>query len=55
MERYLGDQQAKHEILTGQIIKLETDLNSGVYQAFNLTLEEIDLIEKMTKYPYGAV
>jgi hypothetical protein len=34
---------------------LETQLNAVVYEAFNLTPDEIILIEEATKYPYGAV
>jgi type I restriction-modification system DNA methylase subunit len=54
-ERYISDQKAKHAALTSQIVTLETALNAVVYQAFNLTPEEIHLIERTTKYPYGAV
>jgi hypothetical protein len=41
--------------LTDAIIALETRLNEIVYDAFDLTPEERDLIESTTKYPYGEV
>ena len=52
---YHGEQQAAHQRLTQQIILQETRLNAIVYQLFNLTPEEIALIESSTKYPYSAV
>lgn len=52
---FLSEQKAEHKRLTDEIIRLETALNVVVYKAFNLTPEEIDLIERATKYPYGAV
>ncbi|MEM9954449.1 MAG: Eco57I restriction-modification methylase domain-containing protein [Chloroflexota bacterium] len=48
-------QLAEHTNLTQQIIALETQLNAVVYEAFDLTPDEIALIEEATKYPYGAV
>ncbi len=54
-ERYLADQQIQHHALTAQIVTLETRLNAIVYDAFDLTPDERDLIERATKYPYGAV
>lgn len=48
-------QLAKHNDLTQQMIVLETQLNVVVYEAFDLTPDEIALIEEATKYPYGAV
>lgn len=54
-EAYLLDEQAKHNDLTAQIIALETQLNAVVYEAFDLTPDEIALIEEATRYPYGAV
>lgn len=54
-ERYLANEQAKHTDLTAKIVTFETALNAVVYQAFALTPEEIALIERATKYPYGAV
>ena len=54
-EAYLLGELAKHNDLTQQIIALETQLNAVVYAAFDLTPDEIALIEEATKYPYGAV
>lgn len=54
-ESWLTDQQAQHRALTDQIIDRETRLNAVVYQAFDLTPDEIALVERATKYPYGAV
>lgn len=54
-EGWLTDQQAQHRALTDQIIDRETHLNAVVYQAFDLTADEIALVERATKYPYGAV
>ena len=54
-EAYLLDELAKHNDLTQQIIALEIQLNAVVYEAFDLTPDEIALIEEATKYPYGAV
>jgi len=53
--KYLADQRVKHESLTAQIVALETQVNAVVYTAFALTPDEIDLIERATKYPYGEV
>ena len=52
---FLNEQKAEHERLTGAIIELEIALNDVVYAAFDLTPEEIRLIEEATRYPYGAV
>lgn len=54
-EAYLLEELTKHNDLTQQIIALETQLNAVVYKAFDLTPDEIALIEEATKYPYGAV
>lgn len=54
-ENYLKEQQTQHQTLTNQIIALEIELNKLVYQLYNLTPEEIALVEDATKYPYGAV
>jgi hypothetical protein len=53
--RLLAAKQEEHAQLTAQIVKLETRMNAVVYEAFDLTPEEIALIEETTKYPYGAV
>ena len=52
---FLAEQKAGHQDLTQQIIALETRMNAIVYDAFNLTPEERQLIEDTTKYPYGEV
>lgn len=54
-EKYWLSEKSKHDGLTTQIVALETDLNAVVYDAFDLTPAEQNLIEKATKYPYGAV
>jgi hypothetical protein len=53
--RLLDAKKAEHQALTQQIIALEIRLNDIVYDAFDLTEEERQLIEETTKYPYGAV
>lgn len=52
---FLAEQRAAHEQLTGEIVTAETRLNAIVYDAFGLDAAERDLIERTTKYPYGAV
>jgi hypothetical protein len=52
---YLAAESARHADLTAQIVALETRLNAIVYDAFDLTPEERQLIEETTKYPYGEV
>ncbi|MCA9885717.1 MAG: Eco57I restriction-modification methylase domain-containing protein, partial [Anaerolineae bacterium] len=52
---YLAEETGKHQQLTQQIITLETRMNEIVYDAFDLTPEERQLIEETTKYPYGEV
>ncbi|MAU12414.1 MAG: hypothetical protein CL607_21500 [Anaerolineaceae bacterium] len=52
---YLAEETGKHQQLTQQIITLETRMNAIVYDAFDLTPEERQLIEETTKYPYGEV
>lgn len=54
-EKYLLAEQAKHRDFTEKIIAREIKLNAVVYDAFNLNAEERVLIEKASKYPYGAV
>ncbi len=54
-ETYLGEQRAKHDALTGDIVRLETELNAHVYRLFDLSAVEIGLIEASTKYQYGEV
>jgi len=47
--------RAEHARLTAEIIRLETELNTRVYALFDLTTEEIAIIEESTKYRYGEV
>ncbi len=54
-EVWLATQQAEHYRLTAEIIRLETELNECVYRLFDLTPEEIQIIEASTKYEYGEV
>lgn len=46
-DSYLTTERQKVESLTAQIHTLESEINSHVYQLFNLTPEEIKLIEKI--------
>jgi hypothetical protein len=46
---------ASEERYTAEIIRLETKLNEHVYALFDLTADEITLIEESTKYKYGEV
>ncbi|MBX0330697.1 hypothetical protein K2Z83_23860 [Oscillochloris sp. ZM17-4] len=52
-EPWLAQQRARHEKLTATIIDGETELNARVYRLFDLTDDEIKLIEESTKYKYG--
>jgi len=54
-EAFLAAQRADHARLSAEIIARETDLNVRVYALFDLTDDEIALIEQSTKYPYGEV
>ncbi|MFN3651307.1 MAG: Eco57I restriction-modification methylase domain-containing protein [Armatimonadota bacterium] len=54
-ETWLADSRADHDRLTGKIVALETELNERVYRLFDLTADEIRIIEESTKYPYGGV
>jgi hypothetical protein len=54
-EEWLAGRRAKHERLTTEIVRLETELNAHVYDLFGLTPEEIRTIEESTKYRYGEV
>jgi hypothetical protein len=35
--------------VTGEIVRLEAELNERVYELFDLTLDEIQVIEEITK------
>ncbi|MEO6891385.1 MAG: Eco57I restriction-modification methylase domain-containing protein [Ktedonobacteraceae bacterium] len=52
-EELLREQRAEIEQLTGEIMRLETELNEIVYDAFGLDEDERRLIERETKYKYG--
>ena len=52
---YLRERKAEHEAYTREIVRMETELNERVYALFDLTLDEIKLIEESTKYRYGEV
>jgi len=54
-ETYLREQRARHDALTGDIVRLETELNAHVYRLFDLSAAEIALLEASTKYQYGEV
>ena len=54
-EDWLEERRGQHENLTGEIVRLETQLNEHVYELFDLTSEEIKIIEESTKYRYGEV
>lgn len=44
-ERYLGDEQGKVRALTAEIEATEREIDAAVYRLFNLTREEIALLE----------
>ena len=52
-ETFLRERTAAISTLTDEIVRLETALNAQVYSAFGLSKEEIELIERETKYKYG--
>lgn len=54
-EEWLAEQRRRHAEHTAAIIAGETALNAHVYQLFELTADEIQLIEASTKYTYGEV
>ena len=54
-EKWLGEQQQKHQQLTGEIVRLETELNNRVYALFDLSPGEIKIVEESTKYKYGEM
>lgn len=54
-EGWLGEGSTEHDWLTAEIVRLETELNERVYALFDLTAEEIRIIEESTKYRYGEV
>ena len=52
-EALLKERAAEIGRLTDEIVRLETELNEAVYEAFGLDDEERMLIEQETKYRYG--
>lgn len=54
-EEWLGEQRRRHEQHTAAIVAGETELNARVYRLFDLSADEIRLIEESTKYRYGEV
>ena len=49
------ERRTEHERLTRKIVRLETELNARVYDLFNLTADEIRIVEESTNYRYGGV
>ena len=54
-EEWLAAQRGEHEQRTAEIVRLETQLNSRVYDLFDLKPAEVKVIEESTKYRYGEV
>jgi len=54
-EDWLAGRREEHERLTAEIVRLETELNARVYALFDLTPEEVQVIERSTTYRYGEV
>jgi type I restriction-modification system DNA methylase subunit len=52
-EVLLRERSAEIGRLTGEIVRLETELNEAVYEVFGLDEAERALIERETKYGYG--
>jgi hypothetical protein len=43
----------RDRVAHGEIVRLETELNAAVFEAFGLNEAEIALNEQETKYQYG--
>jgi hypothetical protein len=54
-EGWLAEQSAEHRELTAEVVRLETELNKRVYALFDLTPDEIKIIEDTTRFEYGEV
>lgn len=54
-EDWLEVRRERHQWRTAEIVRLETELNKRVYELFDLTPDEIQIIEESTKYHYGEV
>jgi hypothetical protein len=52
-EALLREQREEIERLTAKIVRLEKLLNTVVYDIFNLSEQEIKIIEQETRYQYG--
>ena len=52
-EALLRERTAEIGRLTNEIVRLETELNEAVYEAFGLDDKERALIEQETKYRFG--
>ncbi len=52
-EALLREQTGEIGRLTAEIVRLETELNAAVYDAFGLNEEERAILERETKYRYG--
>ncbi len=48
-EAWFATQKAEHDRLTGRIVDLETELNDRVYHLYDLTEDEIAIVERVTK------
>ena len=55
VRKLCGSSNAGEWELTAGTIHLETKLDDHVYALFDLTDDEIALIEEVTKYEYGEV
>ncbi|NUQ01848.1 MAG: hypothetical protein HUU35_18535, partial [Armatimonadetes bacterium] len=54
-ETWFADQRAEHQRLTAAMIDHETELNDRVYRLYDLTAEEIQIVEETTRYGYAEV
>ncbi|MDI3340661.1 MAG: N-6 DNA methylase [Sphaerobacter sp.] len=54
-EAWLAEHRAEHQRYTAEMVRLEAELNERVYALFELTPDEIRVIEETTKYEYGEV
>jgi hypothetical protein len=52
-EVWLQEQREQQQHLTNEIIRQEKALNNLVYTLYDVTDEEVALIEAQTTYPYG--
>jgi hypothetical protein len=52
---WLADRQGKHAELTERIRSVEEEINRHVYELFDLSSADVEVIERSTKYLYGEV